>query len=187
MKRFGAVFFCAFLVSCGGSGESQATDDPTQEVATEAADDASSQPDSSEPGGPGLWTPAQLCSLSDPEVVSVLFDGAPVEENEGIDSSDWTACVYKNPDVDPLSPESTLAVVASRAYDGGGFSEIAEVRQLVGADEAVFFADFDGSDAAFMVTKGDWLFEVTTPVGTAGAVEFAEPIAQAWLDAQAGG
>jgi hypothetical protein len=135
-------------------------------------------------GGAGHWSASELCSLSDPDALADLFPDANVVENPGLDSPDSSACVYKDADLDPLSPESNLVTIGQASYEGTGFSDTAERREVPGADEAVFFADFDGSDASFIVTVGDQLLSVDFEIGTAGGDDFAESIVGAWVTAQ---
>jgi hypothetical protein len=174
-----AIVALTMLVGCSG-GE-------TSSVGNTSESSRNNQSSSDVGGGAGHWTASELCSLSDREAVAELFPGANVVEHPGLDSRDSSACVYKDADVDPLSPESNLVTIGQRDYEGTGFSDVAEPRDVAGADEAVFFADFDGSDASYIVTVDDQLLSVDFDIGTVGGDDFAESIVGAWVAVQSAG
>jgi len=174
-----AIVVLAMMVGCGGDDSSGADNSNDSSGSSESSSDVG--------GGVGHWTASELCSLSDPDAVAGLFPDANVVEIPGLDSADSSACVYMDAGLDPLSPESNLATIGQRDYEGTGFSDAAEPREVTGADEAVFFADFDGSDASYIVTVGDQLLSVEFEIGTAGGDDFAESIVGAWVTAQSAG
>ncbi len=171
-----AIVALAMMAGCGGGDTGGADSSNESSGSNESSSDVG--------GGSGHWTASELCSLSDPDAVAELFPDTNVVENPGLDSPDASACVYKDADLDPLSPESNLVTIGQRDYEGTGFSDTAERREVPGADEAVFFADFDGSDASYIVTVDGQLLSVDFEIGTAGGVDFAESIVGAWITAQ---
>lgn len=118
-------------------------------------------------------------------VPSLLVRDCP-SQHELSPSADWSACVFIDPEAEPLSPESGLLTISNRVYNGEGFSETAERRTVAGADEAVFFGIFDGFEACYIVTVGSELLDVCFDEGTVGGAEFAESIVGPWVEAQQG-
>ena len=98
----------AFTVLLAGCGDDSGDSGPDAGSSSDAAE-SSVGADTSDatPGGVGHWSALELCSLSDPDAVGALFPGTDVVEATGIDDPDWSACTWKDPDADPLAPEST--------------------------------------------------------------------------------
>lgn len=138
-------------------------------------------------GGIGHWSALELCALAEPADVGALFPGKTVVEATGIDDPDWSACIWKDADADPLSPESTLLAVNSNDWDGTEFADSATPLNLAGADQSVLFDNFDGSDATVLVAVGDVSLSVAYEIGLDGGAELGEQIATTWLEAQNAG